>query len=285
MGFRLIHISDTHLSRLRPLFAANFAAVVDHANREKPDFVLNTGDLTMNGADMADDLEFAADCHQRIDAPLWAVPGNHDLGDTSIGPAETPKHPISNERRRRYRRLFGAEWWLRDVEAWRFVACNAQLMGSGLAAEARQWTFLEESLGAADGRPTALITHKPLFQNTPADGAAAPQRFLRADAMARLIALIGDAGVKLVMTGHTHQMRQSRHAGVDFVWAPSTAFVLPDWFQPVMGEKRLGLADYRFDGDRVEVGFVVPDGMTETSLPQVPAAYGNTNERAAGLAE
>ncbi len=131
------------------------------------------------------------------------------------------------------------------------------------------------------GRPIALITHKPLFLNRPADAGAAPHRFLSADAVTRLMVQIATAPVRLVMTGHTHQMRQHRHAGVDFVWAPSTAFVLPDWFQPVMGEKRLGLVDYRFEDDRVAVRFVTPDGMAEMTLPQVATAYGDTNENAA----
>lgn len=54
--FRILHISDTHLSRDKPWFAPNFEAVVAIASVRRPDLVVNTGDISLDGAGLEDDL-------------------------------------------------------------------------------------------------------------------------------------------------------------------------------------------------------------------------------------
>ena len=50
--FTLIQVSDTHLSRERPFFVPNWDAVVAHVNAARPDLLLNTGDIALNGENM-----------------------------------------------------------------------------------------------------------------------------------------------------------------------------------------------------------------------------------------
>ena len=45
MTFRIAQISDTHLSRDKPLFAESFARVAGHIRAHPPDLVINTGDM------------------------------------------------------------------------------------------------------------------------------------------------------------------------------------------------------------------------------------------------
>jgi Icc protein len=69
-----------------------------------------------------------------------------------------------------------------------------------------------------------------------------------------------------------HQHRRHRVDGVDHCWAPSTAFVLPDRRQPLIGTKRVGYVDYVFTGDRVAVHVIEPPELTHHDLADFPAA-------------
>jgi predicted MPP superfamily phosphohydrolase len=98
-AFRILQISDTHVSRQKPWFVSNFEAVVAIASAQRPDLVVNTGDISMDGATRDDDLAFAHECHAAFEVPVRAVPGNHDIGDNPWRP-DLPQ-PINEERRAR----------------------------------------------------------------------------------------------------------------------------------------------------------------------------------------
>jgi hypothetical protein len=69
-------------------------------------------------------------------------------------------------RHQRWLDIVGADHWSVMVGGWTVLAINAQLLGSGLEAEAAQWSWLEEQLGRHHGRQqVALITHKQLTSN------------------------------------------------------------------------------------------------------------------------
>jgi hypothetical protein len=70
---------------------------------------------------------------------------------------------VDAARHQRWLDIVGADHWSVTVGGWVLLAVNAQLLGSGLAAEAAQWSWLEEQAGRHRGRePVALITHKPV---------------------------------------------------------------------------------------------------------------------------
>ena len=50
MTFRIAQISDTHLSDTKPFFVDNFVRVGEALRESKPDLVLNSGDITLDGA-------------------------------------------------------------------------------------------------------------------------------------------------------------------------------------------------------------------------------------------
>ena len=277
-AFRLLQVSDTHLSREKPYFVANWDAVVAHVNADPPDLVLNSGDISLNGPDVEDDLAFAAEQHARLDCPVRVIPGNHDLGDNPSHPDRAPKQPVTAARREAYRQRFGDEFWTANAGDWRLVGINAQLFDAGLDAEDAQWTFLADTLIEASGRPVALFLHKPLMRDDPGETIEAAHRYVPAAARDRLLRLIGMARVRLVACGHVHQHRVLQHAGIDHVWCPSTAFVLPDDLQPRIGEKRVGFVEYRFDGDDVAFRFGRAEGMRDTLLTDVPA-YGDVRRK------
>jgi len=60
MVFKLVQISDTHLSRDKPLFADNWAPLAAWIADQHPDLVIHTGDVTFDGAGVEVDLSYAA---------------------------------------------------------------------------------------------------------------------------------------------------------------------------------------------------------------------------------
>jgi 3',5'-cyclic-AMP phosphodiesterase len=166
-AFNVIQISDTHLSREKPWFVQNFEAIVRIISARQPNLVVNTGDIALNGVDREDDLSFAQGCHAALDVPLRVVPGNHDVGDNPWQ-AEV-EQPITEARLTRYHRHFGADYWLVDAGDWVLLGLNAQLLGSGLAAEDEQWSFLASAKARVGRRPVALFVHKPLFNERPTE--------------------------------------------------------------------------------------------------------------------
>jgi len=90
---RIAQVSDAHLSPSRPFFAENFSRVAEAVRAAKPDLVLATGDLSLDGADSDADLEHAVAAHAAIGIEWRCVPGNHDVGDEPILGGASPMMP------------------------------------------------------------------------------------------------------------------------------------------------------------------------------------------------
>ena len=268
--FRVVQISDTHLSPHAAAFLPNFDAIVRIIASRRPDLVVNTGDIALDGARREDDLVFARRCHDRLDAPWVAIPGNHDLGDNPWR-ADLPEL-ITDDRLARYRRHFGDDSWLVDAGDWLLAGVNAQLFGSGLVAEEAQWALLRSASDRAAGRPIALFIHKPLFRDDPAESDVSG-RYVTPDSRRRLEAALRDADVRLVASGHVHQHRRHRAGGVAHSWAPSMAFILPDSRQPVIGVKRVGYVSYTFGAGTVDIETVEPPELTTHDRASFPDLY------------
>ena len=81
MAFRIAQISDTHLSETKPYFVDNFVRIGEALRVAKPDLVVNTGDISLDGASEERDLAAGRLLHDALGLPLRFLPGNHDLGD------------------------------------------------------------------------------------------------------------------------------------------------------------------------------------------------------------
>ena len=270
-AFRVIQISDTHLSRAQSWFRPNFEAMVGIVSAHRPDLVVNTGDISLDGVDREDDLAFSHSCHAMLAAPLRTIPGNHDVGDNPWRPGLD--HAITDERLTRYRRYFGEDYWLVEAGAWILVGVNAQLLGSGLAAEAGQWSFLASARADAGDRPLALFVHKPLFDRDPTE-TDVNHRFVTPDNRRRLLDVLHGANLRLVASGHVHQHRCRRVAEVDHCWAPSTAYVLPDRKQPLLGTKRVGYVAYTFRPTGIDIEIMEAPELTNHNLDDFQFAQG-----------
>lgn len=264
-AFRVIQISDTHLGHDRRWFLPNFEAMRAIIALRRPDLVINTGDISLDGAASEDDLAFARRCHDALPVPWRAVPGNHDVGDNPW--RADLEQPIDIERLARYRSHFGEDSWIVEAGGWVLAGVNAQLLGSGLAAEMDQRLLLATLPERAAGRPVALFIHKPLFDRSP-DETQVTHRYVPPEPRARLRELLRGADLRVVASGHVHQHRCRREGGVDHIWAPSTAFVIPDRRQPAIGYKRVGYIEYTFLPSHVVVMTVEAPEMTNHDLDE-----------------
>ncbi len=273
MTVRVAQISDTHLSREKPFFVANFNMVAAALAASAPDLVVNTGDVSLDGVAEDDDLAEARRLHEAIGLPARFIPGNHDVGESHDVPG-SKETPISIASRERYLRHFGEDFWQIDVPGWRLIGVNSQLLGSNLGPAAAQLDFLAKAAESGERR-LALFVHKPLFDASP-DEAAVTGRFVNPEARARLLAAFGERRPLVVASGHVHQYRSTLAGAVRHVWAPSTGFIIPDSHQPCYGEKEVGYVEHRFEPDGSHASMLVrPPGLQRLDMADfAAAAYG-----------
>ena len=191
--FRLTQISDTHLARRLPLLTENFHRVSEHIAANRPDLVVNSGDIGWDGPTSRADLEFAKELHASLPVNCRYLPGNHDIGDnpTAVGPV--PSH-LPTEKDLQSLHL-GIRRRPLEFEAagWCFVGLNSLIMNTGLPSEAEQMDWLASQLSGAKGKPVALFLHKPLFLNTSGDPelAASAVRYIPQPVREKLVKMFG----------------------------------------------------------------------------------------------
>src|SRR6266436_4343302 len=266
--FRLTQISDPHLSRRQPKLIDNFHRVSEYINAKRPDLVVNSGDLVLDGPARRDDLEFVKTLHDALPVACRYLPGNHDIGDnpTQVGPP--PSQPVTEQSRQAFLSIFGEDRWRFDAAGWRFIGLNSLVMNTGLASEAAQYDWLASQLSSADGKPVALFLHKPLYLNSPEDPelAATSIRYVPMPPRSRLVEMLGSVDLRLVASGHVHQRRDFTYRHVRHIWAPSAGFIISDARQERIAIKEVGLVEYRFQPNGFEVRHVRAPGQIDVHL-------------------
>jgi 3',5'-cyclic AMP phosphodiesterase CpdA len=238
---RIIQISDTHLSPGKVHFTDNWAPLRWIAE-QCPDLIIHTGDVTVDGADVEQDMRYSAELLRALGLRFRAVPGNHDVGD-----AGHRSQPVSDERLRRWRTYFGPDRWVEDVEDWRLIGLDALLFSSGESEETVQTDWLETVTNEAGGRHIAWFLHRPLFLESPNEGDTGYWS-VKPQPRARLLDLVKRQSVALVASGHLHKAHDFQHDDTRYIWAPSSAFLVGPAMNapPMPGENRLGAVVYEF---------------------------------------
>lgn len=219
---RMIVISDPHLSPTHGFFWENWCRTCEAVNRMSPDAVIVSGDLCINGPDSDAEIAFAGRALRRLGAPVFALPGNHDVGDEP--PGQEPDQIIDSRRLERWMLVFGGDRFAFDLGGWRVLGINAQLLGSGLREESGQDAWLDRELGQTS-QPIMLVLHKPLFlQSLDETGMTASS--INPEPRDRLLRRLRCSPTQVVVSGHLHCHRDVVRDGLRHVWAPSTAFRL-----------------------------------------------------------
>ncbi len=266
--FRLTQISDPHVARRQPKLIENFHRVSEYINAKRPDLVVNSGDLVLDGPARRDDLEFVKTLHDALPVACRYLPGNHDIGDnpTQVGPP--PSQPVTEQSRQAFLSIFGEDRWRFDAAGWRFIGLNSLVMNTGLASEAEQFDWLASQLSSTNGKPVVLFLHKPLYLNSPDDPelVATSIRYVPMPARSHLVEMLRAVDLRLVASGHIHQRRDFTFGHIRHIWAPSAGFIISDARQEVIGIKEVGLVEYRFQPNGFEVRHVRAPGQIDVHL-------------------
>lgn len=230
---RVALMSDTHWAAQTKTNQAAYRLHLDQAiqqiNAAKVALVLVAGDLTENGA--TQDLKDVKQQFQKLQAPFLCVPGNHDIGGKVMPNGKEAKSNVTSKRIKQYEAVFGPSFYVKETAGVRVVGVNASLLGSGLPEEAAQWQLLEKELAKPAGLPTLLLQHYPVFL-VKIDEPGGVYWNLEPEPRTRLLKLIKQAGIKTVLTGHTHLTVTHQVEGINFLTTPPISFGLPRGKQP-----------------------------------------------------
>jgi len=200
---KLLHISDLHFGHHDPIVADGFA---DDINAQKPDLIVASGDFTQIGT--KEEFVQAREFLDKLEAPIFAVPGNHDVPAVNIVRRFLDPYGL-------YRRYIA-----KDLEP-TVEMDGVALVGMRTSRRARlEWnwghgTISRTQLEHLDERfatvsPDAvrvIVAHHPLlFPTEPM--IQKTKRVKRADDALEVFAGLG---VRLVLSGHFHLSYVRKH--------------------------------------------------------------------------
>lgn len=200
---KILHVSDLHFGHHDPAVAAGFA---DDINAQKPDLVVASGDFTQIGT--KEEFEQAREFLDKLHAPVFAVPGNHDVPAVNI-----------------FRRFFNPYGLYRryiDDDLEPFLEMDGVvLVGMRTSRRARlEWNWghgtisrsqledLEQRFSqASPDAVRVIVAHHPLlFPTQPM--LQKTKRVKRAD---EALSIFAELGVRLVLSGHFHLSYVRKH--------------------------------------------------------------------------
>ncbi len=198
-SFRFVVLSD----RTGGHVPGQWAEAIADVNRLRPDFVMSIGDFIEGSDDSAEAVERewreVDALNQRLLAPLFYCPGNHDVGG-----------PVG---RRIYTRLHGVRgrtYYSFDCRGCHFVVIDSMLLPlRGERAEARvALTWLADDLASAGrARHVFVFSHYPLY----------------AERSWKDLRPLLDAERTTVFCGHWHALSHTVADGVRFYVLAATA--------------------------------------------------------------
>ncbi|HVV00098.1 MAG TPA: metallophosphoesterase [Verrucomicrobiae bacterium] len=218
----IAQLSDTHLGvKHNPDAAVNLRMAVEMINARKPDAVILSGDIGEGPANR----EMAKEILKKLSAPLYYVPGNHEIHSTNSLAA--------------YRKAFGPDYYRFEVKGVEFLALDSQLLGNygkfngpspahldaGMAEESRKmfdWMAKQQEL--TKGKIVLAVQHIPLFRdgNFPKPN---PYWIVNEPFASRELDMFRKFGIKDLLAGHWHNGRVFERDGLTTHVAPSTSWL------------------------------------------------------------
>ncbi|WP_233559810.1 hypothetical protein [Oleomonas cavernae] len=88
-----------------------------------------------------------------------------------------------------------------------------------------------------------------------------------------MLELLARRDLRFVVAGHTHQTRQIEVDGVEHVWAPSCAFIIPDALQETIGAKIVGAMTLDLTDTTHHFRLALPDRVAQHNVADFPQLY------------
>jgi Icc-related predicted phosphoesterase len=236
--FRFVVVADTHVNQeegyssspypCNALANARTRRVVAEINHLAPDFVIHLGDIVNPVPELPSYSQAAKhfqDLVADLEAPLYLVPGNHDVGDKPL--SWMPAGQVSEAHLELYESFFGKDHYAFCHKEMLFITINAPIINSGLAAEEKQKAWLEETLAENHGRRTFLSIHYPPYVSNRDE----PSSYDNIDEPGRswLLGLIARYQPEAIFCGHVHNFWYDQIDRSELYILPSTAFVRHDY--------------------------------------------------------
>ncbi len=287
-------ITDTHLNQgeeecnspfeVNKLANARMRHVVRDLNAREVDFVLHLGDLLHPVPHIPHLYEQAAQCFKEqvkdLRHKLYVVPGNHDVGDKPVD--WCPAGMVRDEFLALWEEHFGPNHQAFDHGGVRFILLDAQIINSGLAAEAEQKAWVEGELAAAEkaGQRVFLNIHYPPYLTYPDedehyDNIGEPGR-------SWLLGLMEKYRVEALFAGHVHNFWYHRHGATQCWLLPSTAFVRQDYSEMYRAAPPPEFEAGRNDWNKL--GYFIVHVHENGHLCDIVRTYGRTVEPGAHVA-
>lgn len=221
-NFTFVHMSDPQIGFIdpSPVCAKTDSLMklaAEKVNELKPELVFNTGDLINEPYNHLQDSIYRvrkADFH----APVWEVPGNHDV----MG--------YSGESMANYLSLRGYNRFSFKKKGCTFIGIDSNCIKDDAAdAEAEQLDWLQGQLKQASGsRFIFVFLHCPIIRESidePEDYFNFPVQKRR-----QYIDLFKSAGVSAVFAGHCHRTITCEYDGIRFYTAGPVGSPLGDGY-------------------------------------------------------
>ncbi len=217
-------------------------------NARHPDAVILSGDI----GETPKDREQARESLKRLDAPLYYVPGNHDVHSRDV---------------EKYRQVFGKDYYRFTVKSIDFLVIDSQLLGNydkydaktppdlppDTQAESEEMLSWMKNQEPGNKRPLIGIQHIPVFRD---NGFPDPKPYwvISEPYRSREMEILRSLGITHMLVGHWHYGRIFEREGITWHVAPATSW-LP-W------DGQLGFAMHK----------ISPDGAVRSEFVQLPDA-------------
>lgn len=204
---KLLHISDLHFGHHDPALAAGFA---EDINAQTPDLIVASGDFTQVGT--REEFEQARAFLDRLEAPIFAVPGNHDVPAVNIFRRFFDPYGL-------YRKFISPDLEpFLEMEGVALVGMRTSRRfrlewnwGHGTISRGQLEDLDERFARAAPDAVRVVVAHHPLlFPTEPM--LQKTKRVKRADEALECFASLG---VRLVLSGHFHLSYVRKHESRD----------------------------------------------------------------------
>lgn len=258
---RFVYYTDIH-ARLEWDTPLALRQAADLINAQRTDVVLCGGDLITEGYESSSAFvaprwdAYFEHLHHRIDAPVHAIIGNHDLVGVEprdgSAPADDPKSEFRTRLKldRTYRSFDFGGYHVVLLDP--LEVTKDELKYRGFVDEA-QLVWLREDLATLDARtPILLATHMPLmtgfYQATQGATSAAPANRVVVNSRDVLAAFEG-RNLVLVLQGHLHVSEWLRWRDTTFITGGA---VCGKWWRGEWHGTREGLGVVEISDGRVE---------------------------------
>lgn len=203
--FRIVQISDTHLSAARGE-PPQWAALRSFLAADPPDLLVHTGDIVLEDPDNEADRAAARRMFDDLDVAQVFIPGNHDVGFYD--------EPLLLERRiDAFWQAWGSDRFVIDFDGWRVIGVDAYLLGHDSSLGRTHDGWFADAI-QTDGFKIVFV-HQPPFADR-RDGWEMP-----AHASAAFAAAVAGCEVALIASGHRHCAAMRTIDGHRMLWAPS----------------------------------------------------------------